>query len=127
MITVEKKRLGFSVKPCVLSLQFEMQIMSHELKRGMCYPSVPRVLCSQCAVAHQRQRIRKAIPAVCRFYWGGCVGQSLSVLGSIDSLCTLFICASGVCPLTTIHHSLLSLPVSIFLRVSTRETLGVAT
>ena len=38
-----------------------------------------------------------------------------------------FICASGVCPLTTIHHSLLSLPVSIFLRVSTRETLGVAT
>lgn len=67
MITVEKKRLGFSVNPCVLSLQFEMQIMSHELKRGMCYPSVPRVLCSQCAVAHQRQRIRKAIPAVVGF------------------------------------------------------------
>lgn len=34
MIIVEKKRLGFSVKPCVLSLQFEMQRISHELMRG---------------------------------------------------------------------------------------------
>lgn len=88
--------------------------------------SIPRELYSQCAVAHQRQRVHRAIPAFC------CVNREALLANPCVSwgpltLCTLFFCASGVYPLTTTHHSLLSLPVSTFLRVSTRETLGVAT
>lgn len=76
----------------VPSHRFEIQIMSHSLKRqGLHCSSIPRVPCSQYAVAHQRQRVHRAILAVC-----GVNREALLASPCVSwdplTLCTVYLC-----------------------------------